>query len=77
MSKTETLEVSAHDNGRTMVLAVIRKDLQIPTVKHEISPYSQRLSVHTIELILKLQEPPKTSLLPKNLPIDLPARFNM
>jgi hypothetical protein len=38
---------------------VIRKDLQIPTVKHEISRYSyhysKRLSVHPNELILNLQ----------------------
>jgi hypothetical protein len=37
---------------------VIRKDLQIPTVKHEISRYSyhhsKRLSVHPNELILNL-----------------------
>jgi hypothetical protein len=39
---------------------VIRKDLQIPKVKHEISRYSyrysKRLSVHPNELILNLQE---------------------
>jgi hypothetical protein len=43
---------------------VIQKDLQIPTVKHEISRYSyhysKRLSVHPNELILNLQEPPET-----------------
>jgi hypothetical protein len=52
---------------------VIRKDLQIPTVKHEISRYSKRLSVHPNELILDLQEPPETM----RLPIDLPTRFNI
>jgi hypothetical protein len=60
---------------------VIRKDLQIPTVKHEISRYSylysKCLSVHPNELILNLQEPPETRRLRKNLPIDLPTRFNM
>jgi hypothetical protein len=49
---------------------VIRRDLQIPTVKHEISRYSyhysKRLSVHPIELILNLKEPPETRRLRKN-----------
>jgi hypothetical protein len=58
----------------------IRKDLQIPTVKHEISRYSyhysKRLSVHPNELILNLQEPPETRRLRNNFPIDLPTRFN-
>jgi hypothetical protein len=43
---------------------VIQKDLQIRTVKHEISHYSyhyrKHLSVHPHELILNLQEPPET-----------------
>jgi hypothetical protein len=60
---------------------VIRKDLQIPTVKHEISRYSchysKRLSVHPNEVILSLQESPETRRLRKNFPIDLPTRFNM
>jgi hypothetical protein len=60
---------------------VIWKDIQIPRVKHEISRYSyhcsKRLSVHANELILNLQEPPETWRLRKDLPIDLPARFNM
>jgi hypothetical protein len=60
---------------------VIWKDLQIPTVKHKISrysyQYSKRLSVHRNELILNLQEPPETRRLRKNLPTDLPTRFNM
>jgi hypothetical protein len=54
---------------------VIRKDLQIPAVEHEISyHYSKRLSVHPI---LNLQEPPETRRLRENLPIDLPTRFDM
>jgi hypothetical protein len=60
---------------------VIRKDLQIPTVKHEISHYgyhySKCLSVHPNELILSLQEQPETRRVRKNLPIDLPTRYNM
>jgi hypothetical protein len=60
---------------------VIRKNFQIPTVKHEIRRYSyhysKRLSVHPNKIILNLQEPPETRRLRKNLPIDLPTRFNM
>jgi hypothetical protein len=60
---------------------IIWKDLQIQTVKHKISRYSyhysKRLSGHPNELILNLQEPPETRRLRKNLPIDLPSRFNM
>jgi hypothetical protein len=59
----------------------IWKDLQIPTVKHEIKRYSynysKRLSVHSNELILNLQEPPESRRLRKNLPIYLSTRFNM
>jgi hypothetical protein len=54
---------------------IIRKDLQISMVKHEISRYSyhysKRFSVHPNELILNQQEPPETRRLRKNLPIDL------
>jgi hypothetical protein len=60
---------------------VTRKDLQISTVKHEISRYSyhysKRLSVHPNGLIVNIQEPPETRRLRKNLLIDLPTRFNM
>jgi hypothetical protein len=60
---------------------LILKDLQIPAVKHKISHYSyhysKRLSLHPNELISNLQEPPETRRLRKNLPIDLPTRFNM
>jgi hypothetical protein len=57
---------------------VIRKDLQIATIKQEISLYSyrygKRLSMHPNELILNFQEVPETRRLRKNLPIDLPTR---
>jgi hypothetical protein len=60
---------------------IIRKDVQIPTIKQEISRYSynysKRLIVHPSEPILNLQEPPETRRLRKNLPIDLSTRFNM
>jgi hypothetical protein len=39
---------------------VIRKDLQIPADKHEVSHYSKRFSVHPNELIFNPQEPPET-----------------
>jgi hypothetical protein len=56
---------------------VIRKDLQIPTVKHEISRYSyyynKCLSLHPNELLLNLQEPPETRRLRKHLSIYLPV----
>jgi hypothetical protein len=59
----------------------IRKDLQIPSVKDEISrrstQYSKRLSIHPNELTLNLQEPPRKRRLQIHLPIDLPTRFNM
>jgi hypothetical protein len=62
------------DAPRYVPNTVIRKDLQSPTVKHEISRYSyhhsKRLSVHSNELILNLQEPPETRWFRKNLPID-------
>jgi hypothetical protein len=38
---------------------------------------SKSLNVHPNELILNLQEPPERRRLRKNLPIDLPTRFNM
>jgi hypothetical protein len=53
---------------------VIRKDLQIPTVKHEISRYSyrysKRLSVHPNELMSNPQEPPETRQMRKSLLVD-------
>jgi hypothetical protein len=69
------------DAPRYVPNTVIQKNLQIPTVKHKISRYSynysKRLSVHPNELILNLQEPPETGRLRKDLPMDLPTRFNI
>jgi hypothetical protein len=57
---------------------VIRKDLQIPTVK-EIrrysSQYSARLSAHPNDLIVNLIELPDNRRLLGHLPNDLPTRF--
>jgi hypothetical protein len=57
----------------------IRKDLQIPTVKEDISrhstQYSKRLSRHPNELTLNLEEPPRKRRLQQYLPIDLPHQI--
>jgi hypothetical protein len=59
----------------------IRKDLQTPMVKEEIShhstQYSKRLIPHFNKLTLNLQEPPRKRQLQWHLPIDLPITFNM
>jgi hypothetical protein len=58
---------------------VIQKDLQIPTVKEELHPYSSHysahLSAHPNDLIVNLIELPDNSLLRRHLPNDLPTRF--
>jgi hypothetical protein len=59
--------------------SVIRKDLQIPTVKEEInrfsSLYAVRLRVHTNELIATLIEQPLHKHLRRYWPNDLLTRF--
>jgi hypothetical protein len=58
---------------------VIRRDLQIPTVKEEIRRFSSqdsaRLSAHPDDLIANLMELPDTRRLRRHLPNDLSARF--
>jgi hypothetical protein len=58
---------------------VIRRDLQIPTVKEEIhhysSQYSARLSAHPNDLIVNLTELPDNRRLQRRLSNDLPASF--
>jgi hypothetical protein len=58
---------------------VIRRDLQIPTVKEEIrrysSQYSARLSTHPNDPIVNLIELPDNSRLRRHLPNDLLTRF--
>jgi hypothetical protein len=55
---------------------VIRRDLQIPTVKEEIrrysSQYSARLSAHPNGLVVNLMELPNNGRLRRHLPNDLP-----
>jgi hypothetical protein len=57
---------------------VIRRDLQIPTVKEEIRRYSSQygacLSVHPNDLIVNLMELPDNRRLRRHLPNDLPTR---
>jgi hypothetical protein len=59
--------------------SVIRKDLQIPTVKEEISRFSShhnvRISVHPNELNASLTEPPIHRRLHRYWPHDLLVRF--
>jgi hypothetical protein len=59
--------------------SVIRNDLQIPTVKEEISRFSShynvRISVHLNELIASLTEPPIQRRLRRYWPHNLPVRF--
>jgi hypothetical protein len=58
---------------------LIRRDLQMPTVKEEIrhysSHYSLRLRAHPNDLLLPLLEPPEHRRLQRLLPTDLPTRF--
>jgi hypothetical protein len=59
--------------------STIRNDLQIPTVKEEISRFSSRyaarLRTHTNELIVPLTEPPTNKRLRRYWPNDLVNRF--
>jgi hypothetical protein len=58
---------------------VIRRDLQIQTVKEEIrrysSQYSARLTRHPNDLIINLSGLPDNRRLRRHLPNDLPTRF--
>jgi hypothetical protein len=58
---------------------VIRRDLQIPTVKEEIrcysSQYSAHLSAHPSDPIVNSIELPDNRRLRRHLPNDLPTRF--
>jgi hypothetical protein len=60
---------------------IIRRDLQIPTVKEEIRSYSSqygaRLSTHPNDLTVNLIGLPDTRRLRRRLPNDLPTRFLM
>jgi hypothetical protein len=57
----------------------IRRGLQIPSVKEEISHYSSRysarLTAHLNDILLTLLEQPERKRLRRHLPNDLPTRF--
>jgi hypothetical protein len=55
--------------------AVIRNDLQIPTIKEEITRLSAGLYTHPNHLVTQLLNPPAFRRLRKLLPSDLPYRF--
>jgi hypothetical protein len=59
--------------------AVIRNDLQIPTIKEEISrlssKYSAGLNTHPNHVVTRLSNPPAYRRLRKLLPSDMPYRF--
>jgi hypothetical protein len=67
------------DAPRYVPNRVIRRDLQIPTVKEEIrrysSQYSARLSAHPNVLVVNLMDLPDSRRLRRHLPNDLPTRF--
>jgi hypothetical protein len=67
------------DTPRYVPNTVIRRDLQILTVKEEIrhysSQYSARLSSHPNGLVVKLMEQPDNRRLRRHMPQDLPTRF--
>jgi hypothetical protein len=67
------------DAPRYVPNTVIRRDLQLPTVKEEIlryrSQYSARLSAHPNDVIVNLMELPHNRRLRTHLPNNLPARF--
>jgi hypothetical protein len=58
---------------------LIRRDLQIPSVKEAISHYSShysaRLTAHPNDILLTLLEPPERKRLRRHLPNDLLTRF--
>jgi hypothetical protein len=60
---------------------LIRRDLQIPSVKEKISHfsshYSARLTAHPNGILPTLLEQPERKRLRRHLPNDLPTRFMM
>jgi hypothetical protein len=87
-SNIEILERFQSKTLRTIVYApwyvpntLIRRDLQIPSVKEEISHhsshYSARLTAHPNDILLTLLEPPEGKRLRRHLPNALPTRFTV
>jgi hypothetical protein len=88
-ASTSNIEILEHFQSKALCMivdapwdvpnTVIRRDLQIPTVKEEIrhysSQYSARLSAHPNGLIVNLIELPDNRRLRRHLPNDLPTTF--
>jgi hypothetical protein len=81
-----TIESLGHDSGHIMYMyimyvpnTIIRRDLQTPTVKEEIHPYSiqysAHLSAHPNDPAVNLMELSDSRRLRRHLPNDLPTRF--
>jgi hypothetical protein len=74
-----TFQSKTLDASRYVPNTVIRRDLQIPTVKEEIqrysSQYSARLSAHPNDLMANLMKPQDKRRLRRHLPNDRPTRF--
>jgi hypothetical protein len=91
MASTSNIEILEHFQSKALRMivdapwcvqnTVIRRDLQIPTVKEEIhrhsSQYSALLSAHPNDLIVNLIELPDNRRLRRQLPNDLPTRYLM
>jgi hypothetical protein len=67
------------DAPRYVQNTLIRRNLQIPSVKEEISHYSShysaRLTAYPNDILLTFLEPPERKHLQRHLPNDLPTRF--
>jgi hypothetical protein len=61
--------------------ALIRHDLQIPTVQEEISrlslKYRSRIKMHTNQQVIQLSTPPPLRRLRRHFPYNLPHRFHI
>jgi hypothetical protein len=88
-ASTSNIEILEHFQSKALRMIVdaplyvpntlIRRDLQIPSVKEEISHYSShysaRLTAYPNDILLTLLEQPERKGLRRHLPNDLPSRF--
>jgi hypothetical protein len=88
-ASTSNIDILERFQSKTLRLTVdapwyvpntlIRRDLEMPSVKEEIrhycSHYSARLTAHPNDLLLTLLEPPERKGLRRHLPNYLPPRF--
>jgi hypothetical protein len=89
MASTSNIEILERFQSKALRMIVdapwyvpdtlIRRDLQIPSVKEEISHYSSHysacLTAHPNDILLTLLEQPEHKRLRRHLPNDLPTRF--